>query len=824
MPTIDSITLTNFGIHRKRFFQFGPGFNVIRGANEAGKTTILEAIAIAFFGSSALRGGWEDVVTEGEKVGSLATNLRYGQYTVHRSKASASVVSDDGKVEVSGHGDVTDFFLRHFGIEKGTERNVMIAQQGKIQGILESGNADATKFIENLANFDQIDQLVERMKAKYPVIDQQALNQQIAALEEKLTAKEAEELPDLAADQKSLKEWEVRVDAAKNKVAAAVDVLAQQNTELETLRSQKREFDSAVKAVADQEQAVSDLQGSQKKIADQVKILETEINCSKSRLDGARAFLADLEKKQTAYHDYRRVVDFVGCDDTWDESLEDLHKELEGTRKAAVVLQAELKASEKKAATLEASPIIDKQVEALQAKAADISKQKAVLKAMTGDSEEVAKLKQEIADVGTRMAVEKSKLMAETTCPTCGTDLSEKAAAINDSVNDELVLLNDTRLALEANLKAAYQKQRDARAQQEKDLEKEFDRTLKKTEELIVILEQARAKGLGQINESIGKLRETLTETEETVRILEGIITVQDKVVALLETVTSTSLWVNKDVYPWSVSWGADAPEKTNQQQIDKANNDVVYCTGLATQLEGKAKEFHKCCAELSAAEVKLTGLRSQSAKLKDPSEQIEVLVVSISTGKVQLVELQTKLNAQIEGVNAAATKLALDQQTVKKHGEDVAGIKGDIPGVRNQILKSAENNALHRAVAEARTTVIEGVWNTLLTAANECFSSIRGTVSDITREGKVFKVNGIKTVRLSGSTLDSLGLAMRAAIRAVFCPATDFVLLDEIAAGMDVERTAAAMAQVASLGIPQVILVTHEEVSDGLADNIVEV
>ena len=238
----------------------------------------------------------------------------------------------------------------------------------------------------------------------------------------------------------------------------------------------------------------------------------------------------------------------------------------------------------------------------------------------------------------------------------------------------------------------------------------------------------------------------------------------------------------------------------------------------MVAQLDAKKKEFHKCCAELSAAQVKLTELQRALVVLKDPSAQIEALVVSIAEGKARLVELQTNLNAQIEGVNAAATKLALDQQTVKKHGEDVAVIKKDIKGVQDQILKSAENNALHRAVAEARTTVIEGVWNTLLAAANDCFSAIRGSASDITRDGKVFKVNNVKTVRLSGSTLDSLGLAMRAAIRSVFCPATDFMLLDEIAAGMDAERTAAA------LGVPQVILVTHEDVSDTLANNIVEV
>jgi len=179
MAIIKSITLKNFGVHRNRTFNFEKGFNVIRGANEAGKTTILEGIAICFFGNSALRGGWEDVVTTGEKVSSLSLDMRYGDLTIHRSKGSASVVSDDRKVEISSHKDVTEFFLRRFGIEKGTEKYIMLAKQGAIQGILDSGATDATQFIEQLAGFDQIDALVAKLKVKYPVTAAQALSEPI---------------------------------------------------------------------------------------------------------------------------------------------------------------------------------------------------------------------------------------------------------------------------------------------------------------------------------------------------------------------------------------------------------------------------------------------------------------------------------------------------------------------------------------------------------------------------------------------------------------------------------------------------------------------
>jgi DNA repair exonuclease SbcCD ATPase subunit len=824
MPIIENIALTNFGVHRKRSFQFGPGFNVIRGANEAGKSTVLEAIAIAFFGSSALRGGWEDVVTTGEKVGSLAINMRYGQYTVQRSKSSASVVSDDGQIAIAGHGDVTDFFLRHFGIEKGTERNVIIAQQGKIQGILESGNSDATKFIENLANFDQIDQLVERMKIKYPVIDQQALNQQIVALEEKLIVKEAEELPDLGAAQFHLDGMKFNKDVAQAKVDAAMDSLDKHSIALEAEKERKREFDSFTTQVKSQEVLISDLKMNQSGITGQVKVLEVEINCSGGRLESAQAFLDQLSQKQADYSAYHKVVNLECCDETWDESFDALRVALESERVSLKSLEAQIKANEKQVTQLESTSPVSEQLTALTAKRDDIAQQRAVLKAMTGDSDEIARIKESLAEVDTAMAVARSRWIAEDVCPTCGTDLQEKAAAVNDAINDELVLLNNTRLALEVNLKAAYQVQRDARTQQEKDLNNEYTKTVKKLETVIEALKAANLAEIQKIENSTNELQLQMADSKSTIQSMEGIIDCQNRLESLLEEVGEAKVTVDRTLFPWSFKWIGDVPTKPDQTQITKANNDVVHHKGLVMRLEAKNSEYDKCCKDISAAEIKLTELQKALAKLIDPSEQIDALVESIVAGKVVLARLREALDVAVSELNTAATRLALDEQLVKKHGETIVEIKKDIKRVQDEILKSAENNALHRAVAVARTTVIEGVWGTLLTAANDCFSSIRGTVSDITREGKFFRVNGTKTVRLSGSTLDSLGLAMRAAIRAVFCPATDFMLLDEIAAGMDTERTAAAMAQVASLSVPQKILVTHEEVSDTLANHIIEV
>ena len=58
-----SLTMRYFRQHSETSVQFPDGLVGIIGSNGSGKTTILEAIAFALFGSKALRGKVEDVRT-----------------------------------------------------------------------------------------------------------------------------------------------------------------------------------------------------------------------------------------------------------------------------------------------------------------------------------------------------------------------------------------------------------------------------------------------------------------------------------------------------------------------------------------------------------------------------------------------------------------------------------------------------------------------------------------------------------------------------------------------------------------------------------------
>jgi ABC-type transport system involved in cytochrome bd biosynthesis fused ATPase/permease subunit len=64
--------------------------------------------------------------------------------------------------------------------------------------------------------------------------------------------------------------------------------------------------------------------------------------------------------------------------------------------------------------------------------------------------------------------------------------------------------------------------------------------------------------------------------------------------------------------------------------------------------------------------------------------------------------------------------------------------------------------------------------------------------------------------------------LAIRIALTKTFLPNARFMILDEVAAGMDDNREAALLGLISSCGMEQVILVTHSPLADSFSNNVI--
>ena len=165
---IKSLKLTNFRAVRSADMTFDAGMVCLKGANEASKSTRLEAIQYALFGSSALRTNFADAVTYGESESTLKVecNAVFGgrAVTFKRGKSGAEVI-ETGNVIVTGQKEVALFAANLMGADAAAASNLLIANQGSLRGVLEQGPKATSQFVEQLANFDLFDTLLRRLDA-----------------------------------------------------------------------------------------------------------------------------------------------------------------------------------------------------------------------------------------------------------------------------------------------------------------------------------------------------------------------------------------------------------------------------------------------------------------------------------------------------------------------------------------------------------------------------------------------------------------------------------------------------------------------------------
>jgi exonuclease SbcC len=197
---LESIRLQNFRKHADLTVHFTAGINAIRAANEAGKSTLIEASAYADFGAAGLKESIDDVVTYGlaksklrvEKVFTLAG----ARYKIVRSPSGAEVYVNGKDVpDVTGQKEVTKFMENLYGTTHAMAAKLMLAKQKDLGGALAGGPTEAGQMIEALADLGLIDELVGLVTSKLPQGDTKATQAQIEAWR---SLAEPAEVPDLA--------------------------------------------------------------------------------------------------------------------------------------------------------------------------------------------------------------------------------------------------------------------------------------------------------------------------------------------------------------------------------------------------------------------------------------------------------------------------------------------------------------------------------------------------------------------------------------------------------------------------------------------------
>lgn len=244
----------------------------------------------------------------------------------------------------------------------------------------------------------------------------------------------------------------------------------------------------------------------------------------------------------------------------------------------------------------------------------------------------------------------------------------------------------------------------------------------------------------------------------------------------------------------------------------------------------------------LSDGGAKTTAMIEQLADLGQIEEIITKLQTHWHTGKTDLIEhsLETfkqqhaeareeltatenpeqALQDKLKGLRSEHYDLSVAESALKVVEQTAA----EVSRYTEELKAARQANALLKALRTVKPQLANQVWQTVCSTVSHYFSLMRNQPSVVSKEAAGFAVDGHDTESLSGSTLDILGLAIRIALTKTFMPTCRFLLLDEPFAASDAERTAQALGFISSVGFDQVVIITHEDATEAVADNLITI
>lgn len=176
---LDQLTLHNFRQFDEKTIVFGPGNTSLRGANEGGKSTVIEGFLYLLGGSKACRNS--DFPRWGTKPSSCKVEafmtLQGTQVRAVRGKSGAEIYVPANALAptVTGQSEVTNWFSEQMGAPLDVMAKMCVAGQKEIGGLLDEKNGQVVEFIEDMSGLDIVEFFITRIQATGRVGDTKVL-------------------------------------------------------------------------------------------------------------------------------------------------------------------------------------------------------------------------------------------------------------------------------------------------------------------------------------------------------------------------------------------------------------------------------------------------------------------------------------------------------------------------------------------------------------------------------------------------------------------------------------------------------------------------
>jgi exonuclease SbcC len=159
---LNSLQLTNFRQHADTRIEFDLGLTGIIGPNGAGKSTVLEAIAWALYGQSAVRGTRDSIrnIRAGPRAPvrvELDFDLSGHRYRVVRGLSNAELYLDGGSEPIATTiTDVSDLLSRRLGMTRAEFFHTYFTGQKELSVMAAMAPSERAQFLSRVLGYDRI--------------------------------------------------------------------------------------------------------------------------------------------------------------------------------------------------------------------------------------------------------------------------------------------------------------------------------------------------------------------------------------------------------------------------------------------------------------------------------------------------------------------------------------------------------------------------------------------------------------------------------------------------------------------------------------------
>ena len=767
------------------------GINFIHGPNGAGKTSILEAIAIALYGSDWVRGKYRlgDLVRRGAS--SAVIRLEYvgidgHRYVVQRAfstekslESQTYVLDESGRRVAARDREVTQFVVRTTGIDLETFSELLYVRQGEIREILRSGRKGEFR-LDTLLRLDAIerarqDVVREGLRAVSSITE--GLRGRLEVLERELKDRR-EELSRLERD----------VSSAEKVLGDKEGELRAVEEELNQLMSREEELEKLEGEYVELRQRISMLSEEEGRVINELNTLRETLN----QLNQLRARVVELESAISREGELRTRVDEVmrRRDDVkarlalahnYRQRVEEIKRELENVDASIKELNGELD-----------------RINGLKARAEELRRQlarKASIDVEIDNArEELARVNAEIEHLEMELNLLQGGSVER--CPLCGRPLSKDLAR-------ELVVSREARLR----------------------------ELLRRREELMGKLSRlsSEVEELGRLE---GELRSIEGELGKESVIKASLEELRSRRKSLIEELSRIGNY-NEEELRRELEGIEDELNKLNRELEDLGRAKIELA-----ELRGKLASVDELERRVRDDETRLLSIRSERLGIEGRVRELEGKIKELDQARARIKELSAKRDSLVREVGELRGRIATIRDRIEKLRTELASRDSEIGRVKGELGRYVNASDMLSKLQQVLDDVKPMVRRIFLDSVNEELNVMMKELMHKTSyasievnedyEVMVRRNDGVSLPieSLSIGERNLVSLMLRYAIARVVMGVIPILILDEPTEHLDEEhrRRVGDWIRGLSNGVRTVIITSHVDALETIADNVIRV